>query len=98
MRCRAMHLAKRGGRCRVQIELCEFLAPLRAEFGHHAALDEGCAHGRGIGLQLLQFFCEFWRQKIGDGRHELCDFHQRPFEATESRAQSRRTAGNILQA
>ena len=46
-------------------------------------LDEGPAHRRRVGLQLLQLERIFRRQHVGDGRGELRDLHQRALEAAE---------------
>ena len=80
----------------MKIKLRETLAPLRTKLCLHAALDESSPHGRRIGLQLLQLSCIFWRQDIGDGCHQLRDFHQRAFEPTQSaRQRDRIAAGEI---
>ena len=91
----AMHLAQRSGRGGAVLEVLEFLFPIGAEFRVHAALDEGPAHGRGFALQLLQFGGVFRRQQIRDGRHELGDLHQRPFETAERGGERRRLPSAI---
>ena len=76
----AVHLAERCGRGRMMLKACKPFCPVGAELGHHAALDEGPAHGRRFALQLLQLGGVFRRQQIGNGRHQLGDFHQRPLK------------------
>ena len=79
----AVHLAERGGRGRLVLERGELLLPAGAELGHHAPLDEGPAHRRGIVLQLLQLLGVFGRQQVRNGRHQLRDLHDRAFQPAE---------------
>jgi hypothetical protein len=94
----AMHLAERRRRGRMMLEALKPLLPVGAQLRHHAALDEGPAHGRRFALQLLQFGGVFRRQQIGNGRHQLGDLHQRPFEPPQRRRQRARVAGAIRRA
>ena len=91
----AVHLAERRRRGRMMLKTCKPLLPVGAELRHHAALDEGPAHGRRVALQLLQFGGVFRRQQIGNGRHQLGDLHQRAFEPPQRRRQRARVAGAI---
>ena len=79
----------------MMLEACELALPVGAELGIHPPLDEGPAHRRRFALQLLQFGGVFRRQQIGNGRHQLGDFHQRTFEAPERRRQRARLAGAV---
>ena len=90
----AMHLPERCGGGGMMLEAGEFLLPVGAELGAHAALDEGPAHGRRLALQLHQFGGVFGRQGIGNGGHELGHLHDRPLEA----AKRRRQLGSVLAA
>jgi hypothetical protein len=71
----------------MMLEAGEFLLPVGAELGAHAALDEGPAHGRRLALQLHHLGGVFRRQGIGNGGHELGHLHDRPLEAAERRRQ-----------
>jgi hypothetical protein len=85
----AMHLSERRRGGGMMLEAREFLLPVDAELGRHAALDEGPAHGRGLALQLHELGGVFRRQGIGDGGHELGHLHDRPLEAAERRGELR---------
>ena len=87
---RPMHLPERGGGGGMQIEGLEARLPLRPKLGHHAALDEGRAHGGRVGLQLLEGFGIFGRQGVGDGGEQLRHLHHGPLEAAQSLGQHRR--------
>ncbi len=91
----AMHLAQRGRRGGMMLETFELLLPAGAELRHHAALDESPSHRRCFALQLLQLGGVFGRQKIGNGRHQLRDLHQRPFEPAERAGQRARVTGAV---
>ena len=69
----------------MMLEIREFLLPVGAELGDHAALDEGPAHGRRLALQLHQLAGIFGRQRIRNGGHQLGDLHDRPLEPAERR-------------
>ena len=88
----AMHLAERGRRRRLMLEAFELVLPTRTQFRHHAALDEGPAHGRRLALQLLQFGGIFGWQQVRNGRHQLRDLHQRTFQPAKRRRQRQRLA------
>ena len=79
----AVHLTERSRRRRVMFEALEFAFPGHAEFGVHAALDEGPAHRRRLALQLGQFGGVFRRQGIGDGGEQLRHLHDRTLQAAE---------------
>jgi hypothetical protein len=83
MRNRAMHLAERGRRRRLMLELLELGLPVGAQFRRHAAFHERPAHRRRIGLELLQFLDIFLGQRVRDGGHDLGHLHQRPFQPAE---------------
>ena len=88
----AMHLAQRRRKRRIALERLEMRLPVGAEFGTHAALYEGPAHGRGGGLELRQFFGKFFRHGFGNGGQKLGDLHDRPLHAAQRLAQlARRT-------
>ncbi len=89
----AMHLAERGRRRRLLVEALEAGHPVRPELGHHAALDEGPAHGRRLVLQGGELGGIFGRQRVGDGRHQLGDLHDRALQPAQRRRESRRIAG-----
>ena len=93
---RPMHLAERGGRRRPVLEARELPLPVRAELRHHAPLDEGPAHRRGVALQLGEFLGVFRRQRVGNGRHQLGDLHDRAFETAERGSKLHRAAGAIV--
>src|SRR5262245_7543419 len=65
------------------LEARELGLPVGTEFGAHATLDEGPAHGRRLALQLGELSRVFGGQHIGDGGHELRHLHDRAFEAAE---------------
>src|SRR5262244_794522 len=65
------------------LEARELGLPVGTEFGAHATLDEGPAHGRRLALQLGELSRVFGRQHIRDGGHELRHLHDRTFEAAE---------------
>src|SRR5215813_570262 len=87
MRTRAVHLAERGRRRRMMLEMGELGLPVGPELGTHAALDEGPAHRRRLTLQLGKLSGVFGRQRVRDGGQELRDLHDRPFEAAERHSQ-----------
>ena len=64
-----------------------------AELGHHAPLDEGPAHRRGLALQLGELLGIFGRQHVGNGGEELRHLHQRALEAAERGGERRGIAG-----
>ena len=90
-----MHLAERGGRRRMVLEARKPPLPVGAELGHHAPLDEGPAHRRRVALQLGEFLGVFRRQRVGDGRQQLGDLHDRALQAAEGGRELDRTAGAI---
>jgi hypothetical protein len=94
----AMDLAERRGGGRMRIEFGEATPPIRPELGLHAAPDKGGAHRRRLGLQAHQFLGVIGRQRLGNGRQHLGDFHQRPFERAERAGQRLRLAARILAA
>ena len=63
----AVHLAERGGGGRLMLEALEFLFPVGAQLGAHAALDEGPAHRRRLALQFDQLVGVFRRQRVRNG-------------------------------
>ena len=65
------------------LEGLEALLPIRPELRAHAAADEGPAHRRRLGLQLLQLEGIFRRQHVGNGGGELRDLHDRALQAAE---------------
>ena len=79
----AVDLAETGGGGGFAAEFGKAALPVRAQFGGHAAADEGDAHRRGVRLQLREFGGVFGRQRVRHGGEELRDFHQRAFEAAE---------------
>ena len=85
-----MDLTERSGGGRMQVERTEALAPVAAELGHHAALDEGRAHRRGMRLELAQLVGIFWRQHVGNGGEQLRHLHDRSFQAAQCGGQGRR--------
>ena len=90
-----MHLPqRRRGRC-LAFELGEAALPVRSQLGFHPALDEGPAHGRGVGLQLAQIFGVFLRQCVGDRCQQLCCFHQRSLEVAQCILERRGMAGLV---
>ena len=93
---RAVHLAERGGGGRVMLEAREPRLPVGAELGHHAPLDERPAHRRGVALQLGELLGIFRRQRVGDGRHQLGDLHDRALEAAERGRELDRAPGAVL--
>ncbi len=62
----AVNLAERGGTRRLALEALEALLPIRAELARHAALDEGPAHRRRVGLELHKLVDVFLGQRVGD--------------------------------
>ena len=80
----AVDLAEGGGGDGVLGEAGEAGLPGRAEFGLHAAADEGPAHGRRVGLQRGEFGGVFGGQGVGDGGEQLRDLHHRALEAAEN--------------
>ena len=90
-----MHLPERSGSGGMMFEVREFLLPVGAELGLHAALDEGPAHGRGLALQFGEFGDVFRRQRLGDGGKQLRHLHDRAFEAAERRGQFGRVLGAV---
>ena len=83
MRRAPMDLAERGGGRRLMLEARELGLPVGAEFRHHAPLDEGPAHGRGIALQFGSSATYSGGSRSGTGRHQLGDLHDRALEAAE---------------
>ena len=95
---RLVHLAKRGRRCRLLAEALELRAPIRAKLGGHAAAHERPAHGRRLVLKLRQLVGVFGRDRVGDGREQLCDLHQRALEAAQRRGELHRLLLVVLAA
>ena len=85
-----VHLAERGRRGGLQVELGEALAPVRPEFGDHPPADEACAHRRRLRLQADQLVGVVGRQRVGDGGQELRDLHHRPLHRAERRGEGAR--------
>ena len=85
VRAGAVDLAERGGGGRLVLELGELALPVGPELRHHAPLDEGPAHRRGVALQLGELGGVFGRQRVGNGRHHLGDLHDRALQAAERR-------------
>ena len=79
----AVDLAEGGGVRGLVGEAGELCLPPWPELGAHAALDEGPAHGRSLGLQLTEFGGVFGRQEIRDRGDELRDLHQRALGLAE---------------
>ena len=84
---RAVDLAERGRGRGVELELREPVLPAGAELGGHAPADERPAHGRRLALQLAELGRVLLGQRLGDGREQLGDLHQRALEAAERRLQ-----------
>ena len=84
-RCRAMHLAQRGGAGGGVLEGLEAALPVRAEFALHATAHKRPAHRRRIGLQLDQLADIFFGERLGDRREELRHLHQGALDAAERR-------------
>lgn len=78
-----MDLAEAGGGGGVLFEAFELGLPVCAEFGFHAAADEGPAHWRGVRLELLERPGIFRREGFGNGGQDLPDFHQGAFEVAQ---------------
>ena len=93
-----MHLAERGRRCRLLAEALELRAPIRAKLGGHAAAHERPAHGRRLVLELRQLVGVFGRDRVGDGREQLRDLHERSLEAAQRRGELRRLLLVVLAA
>ncbi len=79
----AVNLAQRRRGGGLVLEFGEALPPVRAQFGAHAALDEGPTHGRCVGLKLGQFGGVFRRQQVGHRGQDLGGLHDRPLQAAE---------------
>ena len=79
----AVDLAEGGGVRGLVGEAGELCLPPWPELGAHAALDEGPAQGRSLGLQLTEFGGVFGRQEIRDCGDQLRDLHQRAFGLAE---------------
>ncbi len=85
----AMHLSQRGGCRRFFFETAKAVCPVATQFGGHAALHEGPAHGGRFGLQLAKLFGVFRWHGLGNGRDQLRDLHQRALETAERGGQCR---------
>ncbi len=84
---RFMHLAERGRGGGLQVELGKALAPAGAELGLHAAAHEARAHRRRLRLQTNELGRVVGRQRVGDRRQELGDFHHRALHRAQGRGQ-----------
>ncbi len=84
---RPMHLPERGRRGGLEIEVGEPLAPVRPEFGLHAAAHEGRPHRRRLRLQPHQLAREVRGQRVRDGRQHLRDLHHRALQRAQRRRQ-----------
>ena len=80
----AVNLSEGSGRRRLEVEGAEPGLPVRTEFRLHPALDEGSAHRRRLGLQLLEFGGIFRRNDVRDGGEQLRHLHDRPLQPSES--------------
>ena len=67
-----------------------------AQLGLHPPPDEGRAHGRRIGLELLQFGGVFGRQQIRHGGQQLRHLHDRALQAAQRLRQGGRIGGTFL--
>ena len=75
-----MHLTETRGGGSFLAKALETRLPIGPQLTGHAPPDEGPSHGRRIGLQLRQFRRIFRRQGVRNGRQDLGDLHQRPFQ------------------
>ena len=85
---RAMDLAEGGGGGGLELErprTCD--SPVRPQLGGHAPAHERAAHRRRRRLQLGELGGVFLGQRLGDGREQLGDLHQRPLEPAERETQ-----------
>ena len=80
---RPVHLSERGRGRGLEVEGAEAGVPVRAELGLHAPLDEGGAHRRRVGLELLQLGRVFRRQQVRHGGEQLRHLHDRALQAAE---------------
>ena len=95
---RAVNLPERRRSRRLMLETAVFRLPVGAEFGLHPPLDERPAHRRRIGLQLAEFGGIFRRHRVGDGRDDLRNLHDRTLEPAQRRAQLRRARRLVVAA
>ena len=78
-----VHLAEGGCGCGLALEIGEGRAPVGAELGGHAPLDEAPAHRRRPRLEGAECLGIFVGQAARDRREQLRDLHQRSLEAAE---------------
>ncbi len=79
----AMHLSERSGGRGLQVELRETFAPVRPKLRLHPPPHEARTHRRRLRLKFHELGRVVGGQRVGNGREQLPDLHDRPLHGAE---------------